>query len=64
MPESGSREIETDQWFPVKGFKTNVMRQDFEVKQGLVLTYDSESILELEKLKIYQVDTFARLIIN
>jgi hypothetical protein len=40
------------------------MRQDFEVKQGLVLTYDSESILELEKLKIYQVDTFARLIIN
>jgi hypothetical protein len=40
------------------------MGQDFEVKQGFVLTYDSESILELEKLKIYHVDTFARLIIK
>lgn len=64
MPESGSREIETNQWFPVQGFKTNVMGQDFEVKQSFVLTYDSESILELEKLKIYQKDTFARLIIK
>jgi hypothetical protein len=64
MPESGSREIETDQCFPVQGFKTNVMGQDFEVKQGFVLTRDSESILELEKLKIYQKDAFTEFIIK
>ena len=53
MSDCGLREVETDECFPIKGLEADVMGQNFEVKESLVLTHDSESVLELKKLKIY-----------